>query len=306
MMKLIEDLGVILPKPGVTTKYRMGIYECTQCGSHTVCNTIYVKRANKELCDTCANKTKVQPMKPLLQDEYKMKIIQDLGRVPNTDGTKNNRRAIFECSSCGKHIECDPRSSAIKAQTECLSCSNSHNNVKHGDARSRLYKIHQEMHNRCYNPNKQFSEYYMGKGIKVCEEWFRNYDAFKEWSMANGYSEELSIDRVNGDKDYSPDNCRWATKAVQTRNTKLLRTDNKSGYRGVSLYKDKVRYRARISVDNKEVNLGTYQTPLEAAKAYDRYVLENSLEHTLNNVLSHEELKDVARSIAISESTLKV
>ena len=304
MMKLIEDLGVIIPKPGVTTKYRMGIYECTQCGSHTMCNTIYVKRTNKELCATCANKTKVQPLKPLLQEDYRMKIIQDLGRVPNADGTKNNRRAIFECCSCGKHIECDPRSSAVKAQTECLSCSNSHNYVKHGDAGSRLYKIHQDMHNRCYNPNKKFSEYYIEKDIQVCEEWFRNYDAFKEWSMANGYTDELTLDRRDNDKGYSPDNCRWTTKLVQQRNTRAIHKGNTTGYRGVS--PSGSGYRARITVNWKQIHIGTYQTPLEAAKAYDRYVLENSLEHTLNNVLSHEELKDVTRSIAIIESTLKV
>lgn len=304
MMKLIEDLGMILPKPGVTTKYRMGIYECTQCGSHTMCNTVYVKRANKELCDNCANKTKVQPLKPLLQDDYKMKIIEDLGRVPNADGTKNNRRAIFECCNCGKHIKCLVGSAAVKVQTECLSCSNSHNYVKHGDSGSRLYKIHQEMHNRCYNPNKKFSEYYMGKGIKVCDEWFRNYDVFKEWAMSNGYSDELTIDREDGNKGYSPSNCRWVTKAVQTRNTKLLRVTNSTGYRGVSP-KD-WGYRTRITVDSIEKYLGMFETPLEAAKAYDRYVLENSLEHTLNNVLSSEELDDLARSIDIIKSTSKV
>lgn len=300
MMKLIEDLGVITPKPGAITKYRMGIYECTQCGSHTMCNTAYVKRTNKELCDTCANKTKAKPMKPLLQDDYKMKIIQDLGRVPNVDGTKNNRRAIFECCTCGKHIDCLVGSAAVKAQTECLSCSNSHNSVKHGDHKSRLYKIHQEMHNRCYNPNKKFSEYYMGKGIKVCDEWYRNYEAFRDWALANGYTDELSIDRKEGNKDYSPDNCRWATKAVQTRNTKLLRITNSTGYRGVS--KKDWKYRARVTVDNIEKYLGIFETPLEAAKAYDRYVLENSLEHTLNNVLSQEELEEIVEIAEIIKS----
>lgn len=304
MMKLIEDLGMILPKPGVTTKYRMGIYECTQCGSHTMCNTVYVKRANKELCDTCANKTKAQPLKPLLQEEFAMRIVKDLGRVPFGSNGRNEHRALFECCTCQKHIECKVSGKAIRAQTECLSCSNSHNYVKHSDARSRLYKIHQDMHNRCYNPNKKFSEYYIEKDIQVCEEWFRNYDAFKEWSMANGYTDELTLDRRDNDKGYSPDNCRWTTKLVQQRNTRAIRKGNTTGYRGVST--SGAGYRARITVNWKQIHIGNYQTPLEAAKAYDRYVLENSLEHTLNNVLSSEELDDLARSIDIIKSTSKV
>lgn len=283
MMKLIEDLGVIYPKEGVVTKYRMGIYECTQCGSHTMCNTAYVKRTNKELCDTCANKTKVQPMKPLEQSDFRMLIIEDLGRIPTGAGSRIERRAIFECCGCKKHIECDPRNSAVKNQEYCLSCSNSNNNLKHGDHKTRLYKIWGGMKKRCYGNDPKCNDYKL-KGITVCDEWLNNYEAFKEWSMENGYTDDLSIDRENNDLGYSPGNCRWTTKAVQARNTKVLRKGNATGYRGVSINTDKVLYRARITVNSKQILIGVFERPEEAAYAYDKFVIDNNLEHSTNGL----------------------
>lgn len=299
MMKLIEDLGVMYPKPGLTTKYRMGIYECAECGAHTVCNTSQVNKSDRDTCNDCSNKRKASPVKELKQEEFAMIIVEDLGRVPFGNDSRNVHRAIFECCTCKKHIECKVSGKAIKVQTECLACSNSHNNVKHMDSGSRLYKIHQDMHNRCYNPKKKFSEYYIEKGIIVCDEWLRNYDNFKEWSMANGYTEELTLDRRDNDKGYSPDNCRWTTKAVQQRNTRVIRKGNTTGYRGVSQRGS--LYRTRITVNWEQIQIGTFETPIEAAKAYDKYVIENNLEHTINNVLSTEELE----SLVITHDTVE-
>lgn len=71
---------------------------------------------------------------------------------------------------------------------------------------------------RCYNLN--YSEYhnYGGRGIYVCDEWKDSYITFRDWSFAHGYDETLTLDRINVDKEYSPDNCRWATKEVQSNN----------------------------------------------------------------------------------------
>lgn len=75
------------------------------------------------------------------------------------------------------------------------------------------------MKHRCNNPNAHYYKYYGGRGIKVCDEWLNNFDSFYEWAINNGFSKELSIDRKNNDKGYSPDNCRWVTEKIQKRNT---------------------------------------------------------------------------------------
>lgn len=90
--------------------------------------------------------------------------------------------------------------------------------VKHGDSHTRLYYVWGTMKTRCYNPNTKDYKYYGGRGIAVCEEWRTNFSAFKEWALANGYAPELTIDRVDVDGDYCPENCRWVTRAEQNRN----------------------------------------------------------------------------------------
>lgn len=87
----------------------------------------------------------------------------------------------------------------------------------HGESRTRLYRIWKSMRNRCANPNSTGFEIYGGKGITVCPEW-SSYEAFREWALSNGYSSDLSIDRIENNLGYEPGNCRWATKQTQSEN----------------------------------------------------------------------------------------
>lgn len=91
--------------------------------------------------------------------------------------------------------------------------------IIHGLSKTRLYSIWCDMKKRCYNTKSRRYECYGGKGIKVCDEWLHDFSAFYEWSMANGYAENLSIDRINVNGNYEPSNCRWATIKQQQRNT---------------------------------------------------------------------------------------
>ena len=94
---------------------------------------------------------------------------------------------------------------------------------KHGHSREPLFNIWYLMKQRCENANNKSFHNYGGRGIKVCSEWdddIPGYEAFRDWSLANGYRAGLTIDRIDNDKDYSPDNCRWVDKTIQARNTR--------------------------------------------------------------------------------------
>ena len=81
-----------------------------------------------------------------------------------------------------------------------------------------IYSIWYKMVRRCTNPKDNVYDRYGGRGITVCEAWL-SYDRFFEWAMSAGYSEGLTIDRIDNDQGYFPANCRWADRKVQTRNT---------------------------------------------------------------------------------------
>ena len=88
----------------------------------------------------------------------------------------------------------------------------------HGDSKSRLYRIWAGIIQRCCNDRERYEwEKYGGRGITVCEEW-RKYDAFRDWALSSGYSEDLTIDRIKNECGYNPDNCKWSTMKEQQNN----------------------------------------------------------------------------------------
>ncbi len=151
--------------------------------------------------------------------------------------------------------------------------------MNHGLSKTRVYRIWAGMISRCTDPNHSRREYYGGRGITVCPEWADPL-TFIAWALENGYAANLSLDRVDNDGDYEPSNCRWVSKAVQARNSCRLTKRNSSGYRGVSRLNG--RWGASLRIDSLKHHLGTFDTPLCAAHAYDKYVADHNLEHTLN------------------------
>lgn len=91
-------------------------------------------------------------------------------------------------------------------------------NTIHGESGTKLNRKWKKMKERCYNTNCERYKNYGGRGITVCEEW-QGFIPFRDWALANGYEEGLSIDRINNDGNYEPSNCRWVTMAEQNRNT---------------------------------------------------------------------------------------
>lgn len=95
--------------------------------------------------------------------------------------------------------------------------------TKHGGSFTRLYRIFQAMNERCYRPRHMHYANYGGRGIGICGEWRGNFAAFREWAMSHGYDDAKSIDRVDNDKGYSPDNCRWVDAMTQGNNRRINR-----------------------------------------------------------------------------------
>ena len=89
--------------------------------------------------------------------------------------------------------------------------------MTHNQSKTRLYKIYMGIKKRCYNENAEMYSYYGGKGIKLCEEW-QDFEPFMKWAQENGYSEELSIDRIDSNGNYEPNNCRWVDAFTQANN----------------------------------------------------------------------------------------
>ena len=139
--------------------------------------------------------------------------------------TKDNR-AYWNCKcDCGKEV-IKPTNLLTKGTVKscgCLRQEKRHlNTYKHGacknNTETRLYKIWVNMKYRCNKPGNQMAKYYYDKGIRVCEEWQHDFNAFYKWAIESGYNDDLTIDRFDSNKNYCPENCRWATKEEQVIN----------------------------------------------------------------------------------------
>lgn len=100
-------------------------------------------------------------------------------------------------------------------------------NKKHGFAShkkyDKLYHTWNSMKSRCYNKNGKDYKHYGDRGIKVCDEWLQDFLSFRAWSLSHGFADNLTIDRIDVDGNYSPENCRWTTIAEQNRNKTTTR-----------------------------------------------------------------------------------
>ena len=197
---------------------------------------------------------------------------------------RRHRFATFFCEECKTEVDTEKQSG--KRALSCKKCRDIGIGLKistHGKSNTDLYKVYVSMNQRCNNIKAKAYKHYGLKGVSVSSE-FDTFEKFENWSIENDYSKGLSIDRINPNGNYEPANCRWTNKTVQARNTRVLREDNKTGFRCVNL-ENSGNYSARITISGKSLHIGTYKTAKLAAIAYNYYVENNNLEHTKNVII---------------------
>lgn len=133
---------------------------------------------------------------------------------------KDNRFLTCRCE-CGtiKDVRIQDLEKGKSKSCGCISRKKTiERNTVHGLSKTKIYKVYKSMKKRCLNKKDKRYIDYGGRGIKICKEWETSFISFYNWAMQNGYKENLTIDRINNNDDYCPENCRWVTYKEQNRN----------------------------------------------------------------------------------------
>ena len=218
-----------------------------------------------------------------IEKDMKPRLIEDLGIRRKEGKVGAYRYGLFECQYCNKEFEAQSND-IKKGNTKSCGCF-----ATHGLTYNKFYNTWNNMIQRCSNPNNKDYIHYGARGIIVCEEWM-NIRNFVDWTEATHPNiEGVSLDRIDNDKGYSPENCTWSDKTAQILNQRI-RKDNTSGFVGVRWHIRDKRWIANIGVNNKLINLGSFPTIEEAVQARDNYIIENNLPHKLSK--DYKRIKD--------------
>lgn len=203
-------------------KQKQTMWNCRcECGTMIKARTGALSSGNTQSCG-CLNKDRIRETKTIDMTGRRF------GRlVVNKMIAGNNSRVKCECvCDCGNVITCTS-TNLVQGKTTSCGCYRTEVtrsiNLIHGESHTRLYKVWQGMRERCYDKNHISYYLYGERGITVCDEWNNSYMAFKEWAENNGYDwyadrGECTLDRVDVNGSYCPENCRWVDMKTQSNN----------------------------------------------------------------------------------------
>ena len=218
-------------------------------------------------------------MEDVIEKDMTPKLIGETYlRKANENSKQKEKYGLYKCQYCGKEWEVMIKS--IKnGNTKSCGCSQhlgTHNLTKH-----RFFNTYANMYNRCYNSSIRAYYWYGGRGITICEEWL-DITNFIHWAEETyPHIEGYTLDRIDVNKEYSPDNCRWTDRNTQAVNKRTPQT-NTSGFVGVFWNPINKNWRASLTFKNEKINLGSHKTKEEAVQARDSYIIENNLPHKLS------------------------
>lgn len=267
---IIKDAGKIKSK-------RMVLCRC-DCGKEDLVPFFDLIGGRCQMCPKC-NRRYYNP-RALNMEEYIGKRYGNRVIIADVGIDKNGHHMVKCRCDCGNESIIDIQGLKNNSRVKCYQCSlKTRQTYKtHGKSSNKLYKVWQGMRERCYYKKHKGYEFYGARGIQVCDEWNNSFESFYEWAIANGYKKGLTIDRINVDGNYEPDNCRWATPAEQSINRRM-QNNNTSGYIGIIRNsRDSKKWESSIGVNKKSVYLGIYNTKKDALDARNKYIIDNGLD----------------------------
>lgn len=230
--KFIDLTGQTFGKLTVITrtdndKYGRAVWICDcACGNKKVVAGKLLRSGHTQSCG-CLNGevNSKRSFKDRTGDRFGNLVVMSRAQDYVAPNGKRHVRWLCKCD-CGKETVVDV-CQLVGGDTKSCGCLKEeklkNGNRKHGGRKDRLYKVYANMKTRCYNVNSEDYKYYGGRGITICDEWLADYAEFKRWAYKNGYDENAphglcTIDRIDVDGNYEPNNCRWVDMSMQSKN----------------------------------------------------------------------------------------